>query len=175
MIGSKLACAARSALASILCRDQARGRYSLVAEKLMRSNLTSILLNLILGAAPAVAATPCVGTLPAANGQTCRETLAVNAASFLQAGSGVVGSQSDIERIVRSAARGWSQYGSSRRGYEYVGTTTATDCNSPYDHIIIATVGLTLLDGDVRRPVKSMAVRGRRECSLREWSVTHQD
>jgi hypothetical protein len=85
----------------------------------------------------------CVGSLPASNGNTCRETLAVNAQSFLGSGSGILwGTTFEIERIVRNSARAWSQFASARRGFEYVGTTSAMDCGSGFQHLVVGAIGV---------------------------------
>lgn len=108
---------------------------------------TSLRVVLTITAAIAVAmvastadAQACVGSLPAGSGNTCREQLAVNTASFV--GGAFTGSSWDLERNVRNSARAWSQYASARLGYDYVGTTTATACGSGIKHVITGRLGM---------------------------------
>lgn len=82
----------------------------------------------------------CVGYLPAGNGNTCRESLAVNTSSFQ--GGAFAGSAWELERNVRNSARAWTQYGSSRLGYDYIGTTSATACGSGIKHVVMARPGM---------------------------------
>lgn len=106
-------------------------------------SLAALLVASVVCWAPSVSAQACVGNMPAPNGNTCRETVAVNASSFLGPGSGLLwASTFEVERLVRNSARAWSQFASARRGFEYVGTTSAMGCGSGFKHLVTGVIGV---------------------------------
>jgi hypothetical protein len=102
-----------------------------------------------LAARQAVAQCPLGGV-----GPSCRETVVVNVNSFLSGGSSVDPNMTSfaIERMVRGSVAAWNQFGSVRRGFQFLGTTTEVGCPQTAQHLVQGVPGICLNECDCSNP-----------------------